>query len=128
MSFDPSKAKTLQELYEMEENYYKLLPKEKRSQQNFGYSSTIPYSNQRLSNQQNEISAEMSKYGSNLIPDLATCGALGCLCLTGYVVNKFKPKNQPVVRQLPEVIDLTGDDDPSEEFLYENITVKQEPR
>ena len=122
MSFDPRKAKTLQELYEMEQNYLNSIPYAKAE------GSTIPYSNQRLSNQQNEISAEMSKYGSNLIPDLATCGALGCLCLTGYVVNKFKPKNQPVVRQLPEVIDLTGDDDPSEEFLYENITVKQEPR
>ena len=122
--FDPKKAKTLQELYEMEQNYLNSIPYAKAE------GSEIPYSNQKLSNRQTEITKVMSEHGSNLVPDLAACGALGCLCLTGYVVNKFR-NHQPVEygpKRLPEIIDLTGDDEPSEEYLFENITVKQEPR
>lgn len=128
--FNPRNARTIDELEKMQHDYENLLIK----QQNL----------ELLSRTQNEITNEMSQYGSNLIPTLTTCGVVGCLGVTGCLLNKYCGENHHGHRRhnndvndqiprsnqyyIPEVIDLTGDDDPSEEFLFENITVKQEPK
>ena len=117
MQNNPLNARTLDDLERMQRDYEAMLQQQNQL-------ASIPYSNQRLTSTQQEISNEMSKYGSDLTPSLIGCGAIGCLGITAYLVNKFRKPP----RRLPEIIDLTGDDDPSDEFLYENITVKQEPK
>ena len=76
--FDPSKARTLDELYQMEAEYYQ---------------RNIPYS-QQLSENQMEIADEMSNYGSNLTPMLSACGVLSCLGITAYAWLKRRRPNQ----------------------------------
>ena len=128
--FNPRNARTIDELEKMQRDYETWLNK----QQHLAL----------LSGTQNEISNEMNQYGSNLIPTLTTCGVVGCLGITGCLLNKYCGENHhghyrqdndvndqiPRSNQyyIPEVIDLTGDDEPSEEYLYENIMVKQEPK
>ena len=128
--FNPRNARTIDELEKMQHDYENLLIR----QQNL----------ESLSRTQNEITNEMSQYGSNLIPTLTTCGVVGCLGVTGCLLNKYCGENHHGHRRhnndvndqiprsnqyyIPEVIDLTGDDEPSEEFLFENIKVKQEPK
>ena len=123
MQNNPLNARTLDDLERMQRDYEAML-----QQQNQLVS--IPYSNQRLTSTQQEISNEMSKYGSDLTPALIGCGAIGCLGITAYLVNKYGSKQQvqPKIKQAPIYIDLTGDDDVSDEYIYENITVKPEPK
>ena len=108
MQYNPLNARTLDDLERMQRDYEAML-----QQQNQLVS--IPYSNQRLTSTQQEISNEMSKYGSDLTPALIGCGAIGCLGITAYLVNKFrKPPIEYGPTRLPEIIDLTGDDESDE--------------
>ena len=126
MQNNPLNARTLDDLERMQRDYEAMLQQQNQL-------ASIPYSNQRLTSTQQEISNEMSKYGSDLTPALIGCGAIGCLGITAYLVNKYgskqpkiTPKQQP--KKLPIYIDLTGDGDVSDEYIYENITVKPEPK
>ena len=130
MNLNPLNARTLDDLEQMQRDYEALKQRQNQLQHINYNQNSIPYSNQRLTSTQKQISNEMSKYGSTLVPTLVGCGALGCLGITGYIVDKIWPKQHvpPKIKPPPVYIDLTNDDDVSEEFLYENISVKQEQK
>ena len=126
MNLNPLNARTLEDLERMQHDYEAMYQRQKQLE-------SIPYSNRRLSDMsaklsssQQEISDEMSKYGSTLLPALIGCGAAGCLGVTAYVVDKYlsnqpkikkepgpdyKPIIKPKPNQPPIYIDLTKDDD-----------------
>ena len=119
MNLNPLNARTLEDLERMQRDAEAMYQRQKQLE-------TIPYSNRRLSSSQQEISDEMSKYGSTLLPTLIGCGAAGCLGVTAYVVDKYlldqpkikkeprpdyKPNIKPKPNQPPIYIDLTKDDD-----------------
>ena len=119
MNLNPLNARTLEDLERMQRDAEAMYQRQKQLE-------TIPYSNRRLSSSQQEISDEMSKYGSTLLPTLIGCGAAGCLGVTAYVVDKYlldqpkikkepgpdyKPNIKPKSNQPPIYIDLTKDDD-----------------
>lgn len=97
---DPTQATRIEDLFAME-----------RASFNKPYTEdySIPYSNNKLSPEQWEISNEMSNYGSTLTSSLAACGVLGCLgCIgaTCYSMGKKAAYNsQPGnTRENPIVI------------------------
>ena len=119
MNLNPLNARTLEDLERMQRDAEAMYQRQKQLE-------SIPYSNRRLSSSQQEISDEMSKYGSTLLPTLIGCGAAGCLGVTAYVVDKYlldqpkikkepgpdyKPNIKPKPNQPPIYIDLTKDDD-----------------
>ena len=119
MNLNPLNARTLEDLERMQRDAEAMYQRQKQLE-------SIPYSNRRLSSSQQEISDEMSKYGSTLLPALIGCGAAGCLGVTAYVVDKYlsnqpkikkepgpdyKPIIKPKPNQPPIYIDLTKDDD-----------------
>ena len=119
MNLNPLNARTLEDLERMQRDAEAMYQRQKQLE-------SIPYSNRRLSSSQQEISDEMSKYGSTLLPTLIGCGAAGCLGVTAYVVDKYlldqpkikkepgpdyKPNIKPKTNQPPIYIDLTKDDD-----------------
>ena len=130
MNLNPLNAKTLDDLEQMQRDYETLKQRQNQLEHINYDQNSIPYSKHKLTSTQKKISDEMSKYGSTLTPTLIGCGALGCLGITGYIVDKLWPKQHvpPQIKAPPIYIDLTGDGDASEEFLYENITVKEEPK
>ena len=100
MNLNPLNAKTLEDLEKMQRDAEAMYQQQRQLE-------TIPYSNRRLpdmpaelSSSQQEISDEMSKYGSTLLPTLIGCGAAGCLGVTAYVVDKYF-SNQPKIKKEP---------------------------